>query len=72
LVLYREEHTMELDLSSLWSWTIPLWSLFLIVAFLGGVLTTPVVLIGIGSAPAPASASTPSAPSTTKSGGRYR
>jgi hypothetical protein len=54
---------MELDLSSLWSWTIPLWSLFLIVAFLGGVLTTPVVLMGI-------------VPTTTataiKSGGRYR
>jgi hypothetical protein len=58
---------MELDLSSLWSWTIPLWSLFLIVAFLGGVLTTPVVLMGI--VPTPATATTATA---IKSGGRYR
>jgi hypothetical protein len=34
----------ELDLSALWSWIIPLWSIFLIVAFLGGVLITPIAL----------------------------
>ena len=38
---------MDLDFSSLWSWTIPLWGLFLIVLFLGGVLTEPVVLEGL-------------------------
>ena len=36
---------MELDLSSLWSWTIPLWGLFLIVLFLAGVLAEGVVLV---------------------------
>jgi hypothetical protein len=38
---------MDLDFSSLWSWTIPLWGLFLIVLFLGGVLMGPVVIRGI-------------------------
>jgi hypothetical protein len=35
---------MDLDISSLWSWTLPLWGLFVIVLFLGGVLQEPVVL----------------------------
>ncbi len=35
---------MDLDISSLWSWTIPLWGLFVIVFFLGGVLTQETVL----------------------------
>lgn len=39
---------MDLDTSSLWSWTMPLWGLFLIVLFLGGVLKESVVLEGIG------------------------
>jgi hypothetical protein len=34
---------MELDLSSLWSWTIPLWGLFLIVLLLAGILSEPLV-----------------------------
>ena len=38
---------MDLDFSSLWSWTIPLWGLFVIVMFLCGVLLEPVVLQGI-------------------------
>jgi hypothetical protein len=38
---------MDLDTSSLWSWTIPLWGLFLLVFFLGGVLTAPVTLQGL-------------------------
>ena len=38
---------MDLDTSSLWSWTVPLWGLFLIVLFLGGVLQESVVLEGI-------------------------
>ena len=38
---------MDLDLSSLWSWTIPLWGLFLLVLFLGGVLTQDTVLEGL-------------------------
>jgi hypothetical protein len=41
---------MDLDFSSLWSWTLPLWGLFLIVLFLGGVLTETVVLQGLPSA----------------------
>jgi hypothetical protein len=35
---------MDLDTSSLWSWTVPLWGLFILVLFLGGVTTAPVVL----------------------------
>ena len=35
---------MELDTSALWSWTIPLWGLFVLVLFLGGVLRAPVIL----------------------------
>ena len=35
---------MDLDFSSLWSWTVPLWGLFLIVLFLVGVLSEPVLL----------------------------
>jgi hypothetical protein len=35
---------MDLDISSLWSWTLPLWGLFVIVLFLGGVLREPMVL----------------------------
>jgi len=34
-------------MSSLWSWTVPLWGLFVIVLFLGGVLTDTVILEGI-------------------------
>ena len=35
---------MDLDFGSLWSWTFPLWALFLIVLFLAGVLSETVVL----------------------------
>lgn len=35
---------MDLDISSLWSWTLPLWGLFVIVLFLGGVLREPMIL----------------------------
>jgi len=38
---------MDLDLSSLWSWTLPLWGLFLVVMFLGGVLMETTVLQGL-------------------------
>ena len=34
---------MDLDLGSLWSWTIPLWGLFLIVLFLAGVVSENVI-----------------------------
>jgi hypothetical protein len=34
---------MELELGSLWSWTIPLWSLFLIVLFLAGAMSESVI-----------------------------
>jgi hypothetical protein len=32
---------LDLDLSSVWMWTLPLWGLFLLVFYLGGVLTVP-------------------------------
>jgi hypothetical protein len=32
---------MELDISSIWSWTLPLWGLIVIILFLVGVLTEP-------------------------------
>lgn len=35
---------MELDLGGLWSWTVPLWGLFVLVLFLGGMMTAPIVL----------------------------
>jgi hypothetical protein len=38
---------MEIDFSGLWAWTIPLWSLFLLVLFLVGVLNEPVIIEGI-------------------------
>ena len=38
---------MELDLSSLWSWTVPLWGLFIILFFLGGTLMETPVLQGL-------------------------
>jgi len=34
---------MDLDLGSLWSWTIPLWSLILLIFFLIGVQTQELV-----------------------------
>lgn len=38
---------MDLDLGGLWSWTVPLWGLFAIVFFLGGVLTSPVKIASV-------------------------
>jgi hypothetical protein len=35
---------MDLDFGSIWTWTLPLWGLFLIVLFLAGVLSDTVVL----------------------------
>jgi type IV secretory pathway TrbL component len=40
---------MDLDFSGLWTWTVPLWALFLLILFLVGVLSAPVILEGIGS-----------------------
>ena len=34
----------ELDIGSLWTWTVPLWSLLVIVIFLVGVLSESVIL----------------------------
>ena len=45
----------ELDLSSIWSWTLPLWGLFLVTVFMGSLLTETSVLEAI---PASASAKT--------------
>jgi hypothetical protein len=38
-----------LDLSSLWSWTIPLWGLFVIVLYLAGELIGSSPLLGAGA-----------------------
>jgi hypothetical protein len=38
---------MDLDISSLWSWTLPLWGLVLIILFLGGVVTHPPIMQGL-------------------------
>lgn len=37
---------MDLDISSLWSWTLPLWGLFVIVMFVGGILSESQVIVG--------------------------
>lgn len=34
---------MEIDFSSVWSWTLPLWGLVVLIAFLGGALTQETV-----------------------------
>jgi hypothetical protein len=42
---------MEIDLSSLWSWTLPIWSLILLVFFLVGVQTQEVLFpVHVGGA----------------------
>jgi hypothetical protein len=41
---------MDIDFSGLWSWTVPLWGLFILVLFLVGVLNTPVVIEEISAA----------------------
>lgn len=55
---------MELDISSLWSWTVPLWGLFVIVLFLGGILSESQIIVGNPVAPAPA-------PAALRGGGRH-
>ena len=40
---------MDLDIGGLWSWTLPLWGLFVLVFFLGGVITSPISISGLGS-----------------------
>lgn len=37
----------ELDFSSVWSWTLPLWGLFVIVLFLGGILTQETTILAM-------------------------
>jgi hypothetical protein len=64
----------DLDLSSLWNWTIPLWALFLIILFLCGILGQQVVLQsldGIMTA-LPSLPSLSSEPSTQSGSGRRR
>ena len=51
----------EMDLGSLWTWTVPLWGVFVLVLFLAGVIMEPQVLQGIRNARMPRA----SAPSTT-------
>jgi hypothetical protein len=44
--------TGDIDFSSLWSWTVPLWGLALLVLFLGGVIThTPIVMTATATPP---------------------
>lgn len=38
---------MDIDFSGIWSWTVPLWLLFILVLFLVGVLRAPIILEGI-------------------------
>ena len=52
---------MDLDFSGLWTWTVPLWGLFILVLFLVGILSAPVILEGIG----PAITAVTSAPAVT-------
>jgi hypothetical protein len=54
---------MDLDIGGLWSWTLPLWGLFVLVFFLGGVITSPVSISSLS-----AGASAPA----THVGGGYR
>jgi hypothetical protein len=44
---------MDIDFSGLWSWTLPLWALFLLVLFLVGVLNAPIIIQGIMPAVVP-------------------
>ena len=67
----------DLDLSSLWNWTIPLWALFLIILFLCGILGQQVVLQSLeGIMPAlpslPSLPSLSSEPATQSGSGRPR
>lgn len=55
---------MDIDFSGLWSWTVPLWALFLLVLFLVGVLNTPVIIEGIMPSIAPATVAAVSAVGT--------
>lgn len=45
----------DIDFSGLWSWTLPLWGLFLLVLFLVGVLNAPIIIEGIAPVAAAAS-----------------
>jgi hypothetical protein len=38
---------MDIDLGGLWSWTVPLWGLFVLVLILGGVLTAPISITSL-------------------------
>lgn len=41
----------EIDFSSIWSWTLPLWGLFVIVLFLGGILTQETTILALPALP---------------------
>ncbi len=64
---------MDIDFSGIWSWTVPLWLLFILVLFLVGALRAPVILEGLmGSgtvAAATAAATDAVAAASTMSGG---
>lgn len=38
---------MDIDFSPLWSWTLPIWGLILLVFALGTAMTEPPVLYGV-------------------------
>lgn len=46
----------DIDFSGLWTWTLPLWALFVLVLFLVGVLRAPIILEGILPSAAPIAA----------------
>ena len=52
IAILPSTYSKELDLGSIWTWTIPLWGLFVLVLFLAGVVMEPQVLQGLSAAPA--------------------
>ena len=62
----------DIDFSGLWTWTLPLWALFILVLFLVGVLRAPIILEGIlpSAAPIAAAAATVAAAGSQSGGSR--
>ena len=62
----------DIDFSGLWSWSLPLWGLFILVLFLVGVLRAPIVLEGIMPAAAVAVVTSAAGPPVMEGGARTR
>ena len=63
---------MEIDFSGLWSWTLPLWALFLLVLFLVGILNAPIIIEGIMPSAAIAAVATATAGPLMSGGSRAK